>query len=159
MNPFPKVLPFIHPFAFEEEANSGDSIQVTCHVAKGDLPLSIRWTHNGHPMNPAFGAMSNKIGDRISLLIISSVRAENSGNYSCVAGNKAGTVAYASELFVNGTDFTKPRLIELFCFNPQSSPSAHKPFCIRRGYIQWGLCPDHLSRHQRRQAGEHIVGI
>lgn len=74
--PFPKrnhiiVLPHINPFAFEEEANSGDSVQLTCHASKGDLPLTIKWLHNGLPMFSHLGILTNKIGDRISLLTIS----------------------------------------------------------------------------------------
>lgn len=96
------VLPHIHPFAFEEEANSGDSVQLTCHASKGDLPLTIKWLHNGRPMFSHLGVVTNKIGDRISLLTIASVQGQNSGDYICVAENKAGKVNYTAKLYVNG---------------------------------------------------------
>lgn len=99
------VLPNIHGFSFEDEANEGDSVQVTCHVSKGDLPLKIRWTHNGLPLFSHLGVMANKIGDRISLLTIGSVKAMNSGSYSCVASNAAGQSSHTAELFVNGIIF------------------------------------------------------
>uniref|UniRef100_A0A1A9V522 Ig-like domain-containing protein n=1 Tax=Glossina austeni TaxID=7395 RepID=A0A1A9V522_GLOAU len=95
------VPPLIHPFSFDSEANEGDSVQLTCHIAKGDLPLKIRWTHNGLPLFSHLGVLTSKIGDRINLLTIESVKAINSGNYSCVAGNKGGQSTYTTELLVN----------------------------------------------------------
>lgn len=96
------VLPHIHPFAFEEEANSGDSVQLTCHASKGDLPLTIKWLHNGRPIFAHLGVVTNKIGDRISLLTIASVTDQNGGDYTCVAENRAGQVNFTAKLYVNG---------------------------------------------------------
>lgn len=96
------MLPHIHPFSFEEEANSGDSVQLTCHSSKGELPLTIKWLHNGRPILSHLGVVTNKIGDRISLLTIGSVQEQNSGNYTCVAENEAGKVNYTARLYVNG---------------------------------------------------------
>lgn len=96
------VLPHINPFAFEEEANSGDSVQLTCHASKGDLPLTIRWLHNARPIFSHLGVLTNKIGDRISLLTIPSVSDKHSGDYQCVVDNKAGRVNYTARLYVNG---------------------------------------------------------
>lgn len=98
----PLVLPHINPFAFEEEANSGDSVQLTCHASKGDLPLTIKWLHNGLPMFSHLGVLTNKIGDRISLLTIPSVKDKNSGDYTCVAENAAGKTISTAKLYVNG---------------------------------------------------------
>lgn len=47
--------------------------------------------------------MSNKIGDRISLLTIPAVKAENSGVYSCIGTNLAGKSNYSTRLLVNGS--------------------------------------------------------
>lgn len=96
------MLPHINPFNFEEEANSGDSVQLTCFAAKGDLPLTIKWLHNGHPIYSQLGVITNKIGDRISLLTIPSVKDQNSGNYTCVAENRGGKSNYTASLYVNG---------------------------------------------------------
>uniref|UniRef100_A0A1A9WR27 Ig-like domain-containing protein n=1 Tax=Glossina brevipalpis TaxID=37001 RepID=A0A1A9WR27_9MUSC len=95
------VPPLIHPFSFDSEANEGDSVQLTCHISKGDLPLKIRWMHNELPLFSHLGVLTSKIGDRINLLTIESVKAINSGNYSCVAGNKAGQSSYTTELLIN----------------------------------------------------------
>lgn len=99
------MLPLIHAFAFEEEANSGDSVQLTCHASKGDLPLTIKWLHNHLPMFSHLGVLTNKIGDRISLLTIPSVKDQNSGDYTCVAENAAGISNYTARLYVNGETY------------------------------------------------------
>lgn len=97
------VLPHINPFAFEEEANSGDSVQLTCHASKGDLPFTkFVWLHNGRPIFSHLGILTNKIGDRISLLTIPSVRDEHSGDFTCFVENNAGHVNYTARLYVNG---------------------------------------------------------
>lgn len=75
---------------------------MTCHVAKGDLPLKIRWLHNDLPIFSHLGVLTSKIGDRISLLTIESVKAANVGNYTCMANNKAGQSSFSAELFING---------------------------------------------------------
>lgn len=48
------------------------------------------------------GIMTNKIGDRTSLLTISSAMAAHSGNYTCTASNVAGTTSYTATINVNG---------------------------------------------------------
>lgn len=103
LNHFNEVRPHIHPFAFDEEANSGDSVQLTCHASKGDLPLSIKWLFNHQPMFSHLSVLTNKIGDRISLLTIPSVQAKNSGEYTCVAENAGGKANYSTRLNVNGS--------------------------------------------------------
>ena len=96
------MRPFITPFAFNGEANSGDSVQLTCHVSKGDLPIKIHWLHNNLKIHSNLGVLASKMGDRISLLTVSSVSAINSGIYSCIATNFAGVFNQSAELFVNG---------------------------------------------------------
>lgn len=110
---FITVLPHINPFAFDGEANSGESVQLTCHVSKGDLPLKLKWFFKGKPIFSNYGIVTSKIGDRSSFLTVSSVAAENSGVYTCLASNAAGTYNYSTELLVNGIIFLN---IFLFLF-------------------------------------------
>ncbi|KAG8244652.1 hypothetical protein J6590_017597 [Homalodisca vitripennis] len=97
------VLPHISPFGFEGKANSGDSVQLTCYVAKGDSPLSISWSFRDQPLSSHLGISTTKIGDRTSLLTISSVMAGHAGNYTCSATNRAGSANHSATLFVNGS--------------------------------------------------------
>lgn len=96
------VLPHIHPFSFDDETNSGDSVQLTCHASKGDLPLNIKWLHNKMPIFSHLGVVTNRIGDRISLLTIPLVSDQNSGEYTCLAENAAGISEHTTHLYVNG---------------------------------------------------------
>lgn len=102
---FIAVLPHITPFEFEGEANTDESVQLTCYVGKGDTPLTITWTLNGKKIVPHSGITTVPIGDRTSLLIINSVQAEHSGVFTCTASNRAGKSSHNATLFVNGTYF------------------------------------------------------
>jgi hypothetical protein len=97
------VLPHIIPFALDEEVNTGESVQLNCHVSKGDKPLKITWNFHGEELSSHMGIATTKIGDRTSLLTISSVMAGHSGNYTCTAHNAAGSVSYTTTVHVNGT--------------------------------------------------------
>lgn len=97
------VLPYIHPFDFDERVNYGDSVQLTCHVAKGDLPITIKWLFNDKPLFTHLNIQTTKLGDRSSFLTIPSVTADNTGNYTCAASNEAGHFDFSAKLNVLGT--------------------------------------------------------
>lgn len=97
------VLPHITPFEFESEANTGDSVQLNCHVSKGDTPLNISWLLNGKEIKNVFGITTTSFGTRTNLLTINSVQAEHSGLYTCRASNRGGEAAHTAELLINGT--------------------------------------------------------
>lgn len=97
--------PHITPFAFEAEAFAGDSVQLSCYVARGDLPFNVTWLFRGRPVlaDNALGIVTGLMGPRNSLLTIESVSADHSGNYTCVASNQAASVRHTAPLRVNGT--------------------------------------------------------
>jgi hypothetical protein len=97
------VVPYITPFGFEGEANSGDSVQLTCYVAKGDTPLTISWSFQGEDLSTHVGIVTTKIGARTSLLTIASVVAGHSGEYTCTARNAGGVASHSAPLLVNGS--------------------------------------------------------
>lgn len=96
------VLPHITPFSFDDEANFGDSVQLTCHVTKGDKPVTISWKFSGGNLSSTVGVATTLVGDRTSLLTILSVMAEHNGNYSCIATNAAGSTQHTATIQVNG---------------------------------------------------------
>lgn len=75
-----------------------------CHVAKGDMPIRIKWLFNGQEVQSpvGLGVVTQKLGDRSSFLTVPSVRAENNGSYTCMATNAAGSFNHTTNLFVNG---------------------------------------------------------
>lgn len=96
------VLPYINPFAFDGDANFGDSVQLTCHVARGDLPLHIDWLFNGIGIGKHLGVTTSKIGVRTSFLSVGAAQAANTGLYTCQAVNEAGRFDYSAALNVHG---------------------------------------------------------
>nr|CAD7199658.1 unnamed protein product [Timema douglasi] len=92
------VLPHIIPFPLEEEVNHGDSVQLNCHVSKGDKPLTISWNLHGRELGSHLGITTTKLGDRTSLLSISSAVAAHTGDYTCTAQNSAGSGPYKAML-------------------------------------------------------------
>ncbi|XP_072939094.1 cell adhesion molecule Dscam1 isoform X25 [Epargyreus clarus] len=93
------VPPHIVPFEAEEPVFAGESVQLTCHVSKGDVPLTITWSFHGEELSSHQGITTTKIGQRTSLLTISIATASHSGEYSCHAGNHAGLAVHST--FVN----------------------------------------------------------
>lgn len=98
------VIPRIVPFTFEKgPASTGQDITVMCAVPDGDLPIEISWYLNEKSLVEYSGISSTKFGKRNQVLSIESVDAQHSGNYTCSARNKAGSVSYTTELKVYGT--------------------------------------------------------
>jgi hypothetical protein len=96
------VLPVINSFSFDEDTNGGDSVQLICHVSKGDLPLEIKWLFMDKPIGSYLKIMITKIGDKSSLLSIPNLNAEHIGKYTCAATNRAGEAKFSAILNVKG---------------------------------------------------------
>ena len=95
--------PAINPFAFDQPVYSGDDVQVTCYVARGDEPISLSWTLNGQPLsNSRPGVNLVNVGSKTSLLTLNNVNHHSDGEYRCLARNPAGVVAFSANLTVYG---------------------------------------------------------
>ncbi|CAH0555679.1 unnamed protein product [Brassicogethes aeneus] len=96
------VLPKITPFFFEiNPAQSGESIQVTCSISAGDLPVKFIWQLNGKNLEDFPEISITSVGKRTSILEIESVSYQHAANYTCKALNKAGESSFSTELQVN----------------------------------------------------------
>jgi Immunoglobulin I-set domain len=117
--PWISVVPQLLPFAFEA-VNAGDMTAVQCTVVKGDSPIHIVWLFNGTELKSGEGVAVMTSGTRLSSLSIEAVRAENAGEYTCLARNAAGASNHTAYLHVNGisalfTEFHNMRP-EFYCF-------------------------------------------
>lgn len=97
------VPPHIAPFHFEGPVNAGESIQLNCHVSKGDKPLHIGWHFHGE-MNSSTNVEihTTMFSEKTNILVINSVTPEHRGEYICSASNPAGVANYSAFLDVYG---------------------------------------------------------
>lgn len=82
--------------------NFGEPVSVHCTISGGDLPISVIWTLNRHPLLPELKILTEKRGQRIHNLMIDAIEAKHAGNYTCIASNSAGRAEHSAELIVNG---------------------------------------------------------
>lgn len=96
-------MPYIVPFEADESVFAGESVQLNCHVSKGDLPLDIKWHFHGFENTSShLGIMTSKMTLRTSFLSIAAASADHSGTYTCVAINRAGSTNHSTVVNVHG---------------------------------------------------------
>ncbi|XP_035719690.1 Down syndrome cell adhesion molecule-like protein Dscam2 isoform X1 [Vespa mandarinia] len=99
------VPPIIEPFTFQEGLSEGMRTRTVCGVAAGDPPLTISWLKDGQSpfsLMPNLASVANisQLDSYSSLLSITNLAAEHSGDYTCVAANPAAEVRYTAKLQV-----------------------------------------------------------
>jgi len=100
--------PSVVPITFGQSVfDEGSFAQATCMVTTGDEPLKITWSFHGTNINSELGIVTQNVGTRTSLLIISSVSHKYNGMYTCQVTNAAGAAATSTELKVNGSRIGK----------------------------------------------------
>lgn len=80
----------------------GESISVQCGILSGDVPISFSWFLNGKPINEFHNINVGSFGKKTSFLGIDYVKESHTGNYTCVAQNRAGFTSYSAQLVVKG---------------------------------------------------------
>lgn len=108
------MAPIISAFEFDEAVFFGESIQVMCHIPKGDMPLTLTWLFRDRPLQKKDGVIVTKVGDRSSILAIPSVTEKHTGNYTCTASNIVASTNHTAKLNVQGTQ-TCLRVMYIFC--------------------------------------------
>lgn len=94
----PQILPFVFP----DEVEEGQLIQISCAVTKGDDPLTLQWYKDSIPLASSPSFMINNVAPKLSILLLSSVNANHTGTYSCLAFNPVGTAESSASLKVKG---------------------------------------------------------
>uniref|UniRef100_T1JAL9 Down syndrome cell adhesion molecule-like protein Dscam2 n=1 Tax=Strigamia maritima TaxID=126957 RepID=T1JAL9_STRMM len=96
------VPPVIAPFSFQgEQFVEGMRTRATCYVSKGDLPITILWLKDDHPMATSMGIAIRVIDEYSSILTIDNVTHAHSGNFTCVAQNSVAVANFTAKLIVN----------------------------------------------------------
>lgn len=93
-------LPQIDAFQFNPNGvNGGQAVRVMCMISSGDLPIDIYWLKDGQPL---LRSIYHKIDEYTLILSLRQTNIGDSGNYTCVASNKAGEARRSSVLKVKG---------------------------------------------------------
>jgi hypothetical protein len=82
---------------------------MTCAVVKGDLPLTVTWRKDGVAIDLSHRMSVTAVDQYNSMLVIESLTAEHTGNYTCVVRNLAAEVENTQALLVNGNHMKKQK--------------------------------------------------
>ncbi|XP_053206042.1 cell adhesion molecule Dscam2-like isoform X2 [Panonychus citri] len=99
--------PRITPFNFPTNPMIGRSILVYCLAETGTQPIRYQWLRNNQPIDET-NSLENGIKQIVEPitnafgLIIQSVEAKHSGNYTCSASNLFGDDKFTSPLIIKG---------------------------------------------------------
>lgn len=103
------VAPVISPFNPPPNLREGMRVMLTCSVVEGDSPVLIQFLKDGDPIHDSSSPISTSRRIKLDVtnefsatLFISSVVAEDSGNYTCIASNMAAVTTYSIVMKVNG---------------------------------------------------------
>lgn len=95
------IAPVISPFYFAPSIKEGMRSMITCAVAEGDSPITIKWLKNGHLLSDNSNVKIDSNNEFLSILFIKRVTYNDNGNYTCVASNDAATTNYTATMIVN----------------------------------------------------------
>ncbi|XP_047741073.1 Down syndrome cell adhesion molecule-like protein Dscam2 [Hyalella azteca] len=95
------VPPAIRPFEFGSVI-AGMRARVSCLVALGDPPLTIRWLKDGLPLDTPMvhDIIMTHPDDYTSSIVLAAVEPRHAGNYTCLARNPARETSYTAVLDV-----------------------------------------------------------
>uniref|UniRef100_T1IT85 Down syndrome cell adhesion molecule-like protein Dscam2 n=1 Tax=Strigamia maritima TaxID=126957 RepID=T1IT85_STRMM len=84
------------------------STHLAVNVSQGDLPISFKWLKDGQDISSSgMGIIMRDYDGHAKSLSIESVLSIHTGNYTCVASNKAASVTYTAQLLV----YVPPKIV------------------------------------------------
>ncbi|XP_076318858.1 cell adhesion molecule DSCAM-like [Tachypleus tridentatus] len=102
----------VQPFAFPQDVNKDEKIQVVCGVKFGDEPIHFEWFKDHKMLKTGQGVVILN-HPSMSLLIINSVNVSDSGNYTCLVRNKYGEDSHTCQLLVKGPPEWKDKPVDV----------------------------------------------
>nr|XP_053626185.1 cell adhesion molecule Dscam2-like [Cherax quadricarinatus] len=97
------VAPVVLPFHFEEKLQAGERAGAACIVSKGDPPITFTWEKDGRPVQEIGGVSVSVVSPFSNTLMINSLTAHHTGEYTCRVSNNWAEASYSAALAVNGT--------------------------------------------------------
>ncbi|KAL6426412.1 hypothetical protein ACFW04_009120 [Cataglyphis niger] len=95
----------------EQTMQPGPSVSLKCSAAGNPTP-QISWLLDGFPLPQndklLIGQYVTVYGDVISHVNITSVKAEDGGEYECIAGSRAGEARHSARLNIYGLPYVRP---------------------------------------------------
>ncbi|CAG2054815.1 unnamed protein product, partial [Timema podura] len=105
------VIPFqpqpssrmLGPRAGTTDLSEGVRAQVTCVIERGDPPFTITWLKDSDPVptESQWGLKIIGIDAHSSTIVVESLTAKHTGNFTCLAKNSVAQVAHTAQLVVS----------------------------------------------------------
>ncbi|GIY51862.1 titin [Caerostris darwini] len=106
-------IPVLHPLFIPPDISLGDSLDITCSLKRGNVPISFEWKLNEKKITGIQGIRINT-SERRSVCIIQNINHDHIGNYTCKASNVEGFDEAHTELKVEVSVCEKPDLYPMF---------------------------------------------
>lgn len=94
----PKIMPIQ---SMTNMLREGMRAAISCQILEGDLPVSFRWERNGKQILGTGNEIIRRLDEYSTSLVIEKISSDYSGNYTCTAGNVAGSEKFTVPLTVN----------------------------------------------------------
>ncbi|XP_022238508.1 Down syndrome cell adhesion molecule-like protein 1 homolog isoform X3 [Limulus polyphemus] len=92
--------PIIQPFPLTGDQELGKPLKFVCTVSEGTKPLIFKWAKDGSELSSGNYTYKIETMKELSVLTVSEVRVEDSGNYTCSVENSYGLDSFTSRLTV-----------------------------------------------------------
>jgi Down syndrome cell adhesion protein 1 len=99
-----QVAPKIQPITAPKDVMAGETVRLFCALAKGSAPVRFDWLFDDQPIVLQDGITSESMSTHSNLLQFEAIKADHSGNYSCLAKNDIGQDSTSAFVEVKGSN-------------------------------------------------------
>lgn len=122
------VAPEIQPIQIPKKIKSGSTIRIVCSTENGSPPIEFQWYFNGILIQNGkdIRIENSNFQEPYSNLILKPASIGHTGNFTCLASNKAGTDSSHFQIVVHGKFFlNRKNLINYKLLNNYGSSPAN----------------------------------